>query len=1152
MADEDEVSEFEVESCIIEDDFSFSVCTFDERSLHEPSKYHTNHVVSKRNTIDLNVTNDPARSPLAVLEAGGIAPRTTMEKKKKGKKEFILFGGVGFMMVALVCVLIGTIAVPRMKSKTTDGTLASGEGQIYSTSDTGTNQPTTMFASQTVEGEKFYADWDRFKCVKDCEGPAPCGGSKEQWEQPFDTLEECCEENFPDKIIVKCSLSVPATQNFSSVDLADSPTLSPIEIHEIRTNHPTQFHHVLSSEIVNDDMHTFYTSDSSPITTISANPTHSPTLPRTTSVTPTSSTISPSKSVTSELTSHEKKDTSTPSSNLTKDHINSPIHEPSLSPLAYPTSKPTPKSSSDPTREPTVRPTPQPTLNPTQLHTMQPIHQPTPISTRKPTAKPTLQLTSNPTLEPTMNLTFHPTSITTENHTKTNSMSLNSKPTHLLLQILPPTQIPTSEPTTKKEIVSKKCTLFYADWDAGKCVKDLCTGMLDSWVVLYERKKDCCLDNFSWDPNGECYKPSTFSPPTDSPSMIIPTKKPSHYSKNEIAPTYAPTMDATVHESENVVLFVDDNESSMECPDNLNRFVQLDASVTFHYAILTSSSINSPEGVLCGRLDYDGIGWVALAVSKDMKMAGSEAIIGLPGDNTVLKYNLNGMAGNLVSPMDDDKQTLKNTLIMQEDGRTIMKFAKILEEEGEIAIEEMGVNYFLHARGSDNSLGYHAERLGFELEFSSYDRGGEEAPPSLSPQPNIPTKRSTTSPSKVPTFSPSFSVTELPSSGPTLTPTSNPTYRASGEPSSAPTIFSTFEPTLYPTMSPSHLPTANPTDLTKLPTQIPVGATMESPTAYPTKSTDLPTQSPVGIPTESPTAHPAQSTDFPTLSPVGTLTESPTLYQPKWTELPTQNPAGVQSEIHSEVPTDKSLSPSVALTSSPFEEPSNLLNSEKYSCPKKYDGFVQVDSSVKFLYTVVSSQASLASFLCGRLEYDGLGWVALAVSKDTQMIGSEAIIGLPDSGEVLKYHLNGMATNMVDVMDDDSQTLADASIVQENGTTIMVFTKLLAEGGEIPILKEGVNHFLHARGSSNDFGYHSHRSSFGVNFAANQFARSLPPVHLPTDKPTNFPTARSTPKPSTGPTPSPTLPDFSYPTYFPTIFPTYFPTVEQNNSSWWS
>lgn len=1139
MADEDEVSEFEVESCIIEDDVSFSVCTIEECSLHEPSKYHTNYdVASKRNTIDLNVTNVPTSSPLAVLETGGIAPRTTMEKKKKGKKEFILCGGVGFIMVALVCVLIGTIAVPRMKSKTTDGTLASGEGQIYSSSDSGTNQPMTMFTSQTVEGEKFYADWDRFKCVKDCEGPAPCGGSKEQWEQPFDTLKECCEENFPDISIVKCSLSVPTIQNFTSVDLAESPTLSPIEIHEIRTNHPTQFHHVLSSEIMDDDMHTFYSSDSSPNTIISANPTHSPTLPWTTFVTPTSSTISPSKSVTSEPTSQGKQYTSTPSSNL-------PIYEPSLSPLANPTSKPTPKSSSDPTREPTVRPTPQPTLNPTQMHTMQPTHQPTPISTRQPTAKPTLHLTSNPTLEPTVNPTLHPTSITTEKLTKTNSMSPTSKPTHLLLQTLPPTQIPTIEPTTKKEKVSKKCTLFYADWDAGKCVKDLCTGMLDSWVVLYERKMDCCLDNFSWDPKGECYKPSTFSPPTDSPSMVIPTKKPSHHSKNKIAPTLTPTMDATMHESESVVLSVDDIESSMECPDNLNGFVQLDASVTFHYAILTSSSINSPGGLLCGRLEYDGIGWVSLAVSKDMKMAGSEAIIGLPGDSTVLKYNLNGMAGNLVSPMDDDKQTLKNALITQEDGRTIMKFAKLLEEEGEIAILETGVNYFLHARGSDNSFGYHAERLGFELDFSYYEGGGEKAPPYLSPQPNTPSKRSTISPSKVPTISPSFTATEPPSSGPTLTPTSNPTDRASGEPSSVPTMFPTFQPTLYPTMSPSHLPSANPTDLTELPTQTPVGTTTESPTAYPTKATDLPTQSPVGIPTETPTAHPAQSTDLPTLSPVGTPTESPTLYQPKWTELPTQNPAGVQTEKPSGFPMDKSLPPSVAFTSSPFEEPSNLLNSENYSCPEKYDGFVQVDSSVKFLYSVVSTQASSASFLCGRLEYDGLGWVALAVSKDTQMIGSEAIIGLPDSGKVLKYHLNGMATNMVDVMDDGNQTLADASIVQENGTTIMVFTKLLAEEGEIPILKEGVNHFLHARGSGNDFGYHSHRSSFALNFSANQFARSLPPM--------NFPTARSTPKPSTGPTPSPTLPDFTYPTYFPTIFPTYFPTTKQiSNGSWWS
>ena len=57
-------------------------------------------------------------------------------------------------------------------------------------------------------------------------------------------------------------------------------------------------------------------------------------------------------------------------------------------------------------------------------------------------------------------------------------------------------------------------------------------------------------------------------------------------------------------------------------------------------------------------------------------------------------------------------------------------------------------------------------------------------------------------------------------------------------------------------------------------------------------------------------------------------------------------------------------------------------------------------------------------------------------------------------------------------MADDKQTLTDTSIEQEGGKTIMKFTKLLVEDGEIPILEEGENVFLHARGG-NSLGFHS-------------------------------------------------------------------------------
>ena len=61
--------------------------------------------------------------------------------------------------------------------------------------------------------------------------------------------------------------------------------------------------------------------------------------------------------------------------------------------------------------------------------------------------------------------------------------------------------------------------------------------------------------------------------------------------------------------------------------------------------------------------------------------------------------------------MSDNKQTLRDTHVGQEDGKTIMEFTKLLVKDGEVPILEEGVNIFLCARGGI-SLGYHDnERL---------------------------------------------------------------------------------------------------------------------------------------------------------------------------------------------------------------------------------------------------------------------------------------------------------------------------------------------------------------------------------------------------------------------------------------------------------
>jgi len=97
------------------------------------------------------------------------------------------------------------------------------------------------------------------------------------------------------------------------------------------------------------------------------------------------------------------------------------------------------------------------------------------------------------------------------------------------------------------------------------------------------------------------------------------------------------------------------------------------------------------------------------------------------------------------------------------------------------------------------------------------------------------------------------------------------------------------------------------------------------------------------------------------------------------------------------------------------------------------------------------------------------------------MVGSEAVIGLPDTGEVLKYALNAQSTAGVQPMPEAQQTLIDASIRQDSGRTILSFTKILEEPGEIPILLEGDNTFLSAWGFGNNLGLHAARGSFTLS-----------------------------------------------------------------------
>eukprot|EP00804_Cyclotella_cryptica_P028957 CCRYP_012384-RA/>CCRYP_012384-RA protein AED:0.12 eAED:0.12 QI:112/1/1/1/0.8/0.66/6/4153/508 len=119
-----------------------------------------------------------------------------------------------------------------------------------------------------------------------------------------------------------------------------------------------------------------------------------------------------------------------------------------------------------------------------------------------------------------------------------------------------------------------------------------------------------------------------------------------------------------------------------------------------------------------------------------------------------------------------------------------------------------------------------------------------------------------------------------------------------------------------------------------------------------------------------------------------------------------------------------------------------------------------------------------------KVTYDGTAWLGFAFSKNGEMIGSEAVIGHPLMADTVpgKYYLGGKYDGAIQPMEDERQTLINATINFENGQSVLEFEKQLKEEGEIEILP-GLNTFLWAHGNDNEFStYHgNNRNSFQLN-----------------------------------------------------------------------
>lgn len=172
-----------------------------------------------------------------------------------------------------------------------------------------------------------------------------------------------------------------------------------------------------------------------------------------------------------------------------------------------------------------------------------------------------------------------------------------------------------------------------------------------------------------------------------------------------------------------------DSTDSVACAsddDDYLHMVQILDVLKFHWKLDVWSDNTAPKVSI--KLEYDGNAWIGFGFSNWGTMVGSQAVIGRPDLKAAdgekpLKYNLNKKDVDGVNPMPQEKQTLIDSSIDQTGGKTILKFTKLLEEDGEVYIKAAGHTTFLFAIGEGNTLSKHKEKGVFRLDLSRCEDG---------------------------------------------------------------------------------------------------------------------------------------------------------------------------------------------------------------------------------------------------------------------------------------------------------------------------------------------------------------------------------------------------------------------------------------------
>jgi hypothetical protein len=141
---------------------------------------------------------------------------------------------------------------------------------------------------------------------------------------------------------------------------------------------------------------------------------------------------------------------------------------------------------------------------------------------------------------------------------------------------------------------------------------------------------------------------------------------------------------------------------------------------------------NEEQGTIFFEIVYEGQGWIGFGVSPGQTMAGSEVIIGVPGSavgpTNPGKYVLSSQSLAGVTLLPSEQQTLIDATIEQNETHTVLRYSKLMEEDGEFSLSADEPNPFVFATGISNALGNHNQRFTFSASVGGSASGFSSEP----------------------------------------------------------------------------------------------------------------------------------------------------------------------------------------------------------------------------------------------------------------------------------------------------------------------------------------------------------------------------------------------------------------------------------------